>query len=99
MDFILPKKRPEDKQLVVFYLSPPKGYVDIMPYFCIETETGADLTDDSMGIRHTAPPHSLKGGAATPALADCAPNPTYNKQWARNPPPPPPNSKRTPWTR
>ena len=59
MDFLLPKKSPEGKQLVGFQLSLPMGYVHSAPHLCIVTETVADLVNASMDIRHTAPLHTL----------------------------------------
>ena len=73
MDFLLPKKRLEDEHLVDFRLYIPMGYVDSLPYFCIAIEMVADIVNNSMDGRHTAPPHTLEVSAEMPEPADHAP--------------------------
>ena len=46
-----PIKKPSDTQLVGFHLSLPMGYVDNAPYFCMTTETVADLANKAISQR------------------------------------------------
>ena len=49
--FLIPKKTPSDTQLVGFHLSLPMGYVDSAPYFCMATETVANLANEAISQR------------------------------------------------
>ena len=46
--FLIPKKNHSDQQLVGFNLYLPTGYVDSAPYFCMATETVADLANEEI---------------------------------------------------
>ena len=43
--FLIPKNTPSYTQQVGFHLSLPMGYIDSAPYFCMATETVADLAN------------------------------------------------------
>ena len=49
--FLIPKKKLIDTQMVGFNLSLPMGYVDNAPYFCMTTETVADLANEAISPR------------------------------------------------
>ena len=57
--FLVLRKKPTDEQLVGFHLDLPMGYVDSDPFFCIYTETIADMSNEAMCDRHHAPTHPL----------------------------------------
>ena len=65
-------KKPTDGQLVGFHLSLLMGYVDSAPYFCMSTETIADMENVSMDGLHFALPQSLKALENAPALEEQA---------------------------
>ena len=46
--FLIPKKTPRDTQLVGFHISLPMGYIYSATYFCMATETLADLSNKSI---------------------------------------------------
>ena len=71
--FLLPKKRPEDNQLVGSQFPLPMVFMDSEPYFCVATETVADLMNISMESCQTAPPNAVEKSAATRAPSECAP--------------------------
>ena len=56
---LIPKKTPNNTQLLVFHLSLPMGYIESAPYFCMATETVADLTNEVISQREQAGEHSL----------------------------------------
>ena len=57
--FLVPKKTPCDRHLVVFHLFLPMGYIDGAPYFCMAMETVADLTNEAISKREQSGKHPL----------------------------------------
>ena len=51
---LIPKKNTSNTQLEGFHLSLPMGYIDSAPYFCMETETVTDLTNEKITLREQA---------------------------------------------
>jgi hypothetical protein len=62
-------KCPGEKQLVVFPLTLPMGWVHSPPFFTAATKTVADLANATINCCNTAPPHRLE------AMAETAPKP------------------------
>ena len=52
--FLITKKTPSDTQLVGFHLFLPMRYVDSAPYFCMATETVANLPNKAIPQRDQA---------------------------------------------
>ena len=59
---------PDGTKLVAFPLTLPMGWVESPPWFCVATETGADITNTWLQDGHTSGPHRLD------ALADTEPD-------------------------
>ena len=83
--FLLPKKNPNDKQLVGFHLALPMGYVDSAPFFCISTEMIEDVANEAIRDHHYAPPHPLDILITTQAPDEQGPEPHDNRQWTQSP--------------
>ena len=66
--FVVPPLPGDTEPLIGFHLSLPMGYVESAPFFCIVTETIADLVNEN-GQRFTHP-HPLEALAATPPAPD-----------------------------
>ena len=58
--FLIHKKTPRDTQLVGFHLSLPMGYIYSALYFCMATETVADLRKDAISQREQEGEHQLE---------------------------------------
>ena len=58
--FLSPKKTPSNTYLVGFHLYLPMGYVEIAPYFCMATNTVADLANEDIGQCDDAGRHPLE---------------------------------------
>ena len=67
--FIL-KKTPSDPQLAGFHLSLPMGYANSAPYFCIATNTVANLANEAITQHNVAGKHPLKEAANARAVDD-----------------------------
>ena len=65
--FLIPKKTPRDTQLVGFHLSFTIGYIDSVLYFCMETETVADLANKAISQRVQVSKHQLELAAKSRA--------------------------------
>ena len=63
VDFLLPKKMPQENQLVGFHSSLPLGFVDSMSYFCMEIDMDTDITNAPMECHHTEPITPLEEAA------------------------------------
>ena len=58
--FLIPKKTPSNTQLMVFHLSLPMRYIDRAPYFCMVTDTVADLANKAISRRYQEGEHPLE---------------------------------------
>ena len=58
--FLILKNNTRDKHLVVFHLSLPMGYIDSAPYFCMETEILAELSNETIALREQMDKHPLE---------------------------------------
>ena len=68
--FLILKKTPRDTQLVGFHLSLSMGYINSDPYFCMATETVANLANKAISQRKQADEHPLDLAAESRAAAD-----------------------------
>ena len=77
-----PQEKPSNTQLLGFHLSLPMGYVDTAPYFCMVTETVADLANESISQRYQAHEHPLEMAAeARAADNSSAPESQADASW------------------
>ena len=83
--FIVPRKKPNDKQLVGFHLYLPMGYMDSTPLFCMSTEMITYMENLATGDRHHAPYYPLKKLADTQAPEEREPEPNDDEQWKNSP--------------
>ena len=64
--FVVPPHADDAEPLIGFHLSLPMGYVELAHYFCVTTETVADLVNGDWAAANTAPPHPLDSDAESP---------------------------------
>ena len=84
--FLVPKKNPSNTQLVVFHISLSMGYVDNAPYFCMATETVADLANKAISQRDQAREHPLGIASEDRAVYDSgAPEARADASWEHLP--------------
>ena len=86
MTFLIPSKTPTNKQLFVFHLYLPMGYVDNTPFFCLSMETIKDMANAAMDECHMDLTHPLEVLANSPALEDRPPMTDDKKQWTQTSP-------------
>ena len=67
VNYLIPKKTPRDTQLVGFHLSLPMSYIDSALYFCMATETVADLANEAISQREQVINHLLELAAKSRA--------------------------------
>ena len=68
--FLIPKKTPNNTQLVGFHIFLPIGYIDSAPYFCMAKETVANLANEAISQKEQTYVHPLNMEAKYRAAND-----------------------------